>query len=88
MGEVKNYPPYLDHAKPYKAKTNVDRIREMSDEELRNWLFQRDCKNIAAFFATWRCGCDGCSTVIGLASAASKGGIVHERSNSKIFSKM
>ena len=21
----------------------------MSDEELRNWLFQRDCKNIAAF---------------------------------------
>ena len=49
MEEVKNYPPYLDHAKPYKAKTNADRIREMSDEELLNWLFQRDCKNIAAF---------------------------------------
>lgn len=49
MEEVKNYPPYLDHAKPYKAKTNADRIREMSDEELRNWLFQRDCKKIAAF---------------------------------------
>ena len=31
------------------AKTNADRIRAMSDEELRNWLFQRDCKNIAAF---------------------------------------
>lgn len=49
MGEVKNYPPYLDYPKPYKAKTNADRIRAMSDEELRNWLFQRDCKNIAAF---------------------------------------
>ena len=31
------------------AKTNADRIRAMSDEELCNWLFQRDCKNIAAF---------------------------------------
>ena len=49
MEELKDYPPYLDHAKPYKAKTNADRIRAMSDEELRNWLFQRDCKNIAAF---------------------------------------
>ena len=29
--------------------TNVDRIRAMSDEELCNWLFQRDCTNIAAF---------------------------------------
>lgn len=29
--------------------TNADRIRAMSDEELRNWLFRRDCKNIAAF---------------------------------------
>ena len=28
---------------------DADRIRAMSDEELRNWLFQRDCKNIAAF---------------------------------------
>ena len=50
MDEVKkNYPPYLDYPKPYKAKTNADRIREMSDEELRNWLLQRDCKKIAAF---------------------------------------
>ena len=32
------------------AKTNADCIRAMSDEALRNWLFQRDCKNIAAFF--------------------------------------
>ena len=32
-----------------KPQTNADRIRAMSDEELRNWLFQRDCTNIAAF---------------------------------------
>ena len=38
MGEVKNYPPYLDYPKPYKAKTNADRIRAMSDEELANLL--------------------------------------------------
>ena len=29
--------------------TNAQRIRAMSDEELRNWLFRRDCKNIADF---------------------------------------
>ena len=29
--------------------SNGDRIRSMSDEELCNWLFQRDCTNIAAF---------------------------------------
>lgn len=38
MGEVKNYPSYLDYPKPCKAKTNADRIREMSDEELANLL--------------------------------------------------
>ena len=32
-----------------KSQTNADRIRAMSDEELCNWLFQRDCTNIAAF---------------------------------------
>ena len=37
----------IDHAKP---QTNADRIRSMNDEELRNWLFNRDCANIAAFF--------------------------------------
>lgn len=36
----------IDHAKP---QTNADRIRSMNDEELRNWLFNRDCTNIAAF---------------------------------------
>ena len=34
MNEIKYYPPYLDYPKPYKPKTNADRIRTMSDEEL------------------------------------------------------
>ena len=38
MSEAKNYPSYLDYPKPYKAKTNADRIRAMSDEELANLL--------------------------------------------------
>lgn len=38
MGKVKNYPPYLDYPKSYKAKTNADCIRAMSDEELANFL--------------------------------------------------
>ena len=32
-----------------KPQTNAQKIRTMSDEELCNWLFQRDCTNIAAF---------------------------------------
>ena len=32
-----------------KSRTNADLIRAMSDEEMCNWLFQRDCTNIAAF---------------------------------------
>ena len=36
----------IDHSNPM---TNAQKIRAMSDEELRNWLFQRDCTNIAAF---------------------------------------
>ena len=38
MDEVKDYPPYLDYAKPYKRTTNADRIRAMSDEELAKML--------------------------------------------------
>ena len=38
MDEVKNYPAYLDYPKPYKPKTNADRIRSMTDDEL-NELF-------------------------------------------------
>ena len=38
MDEVKNYPPYLDYPKPYKAQTNADRIRAMCDEELKEFI--------------------------------------------------
>lgn len=38
MDEVKNYPPYLDHPKPYKAKTNAENIRTLSDRELAFFL--------------------------------------------------
>ena len=38
MGEAKNYPPYLDYPKPHKAKTNADRIRSMTDQELAVFL--------------------------------------------------
>ena len=40
---------YCKECKCNEPLTNADRIRAMSDEELRNWLFQRDCANIAAF---------------------------------------
>lgn len=35
---VKDYPPYLDYPKPRKPKTNADRIRAMSDEELAYFI--------------------------------------------------
>lgn len=38
MGEAKNYPPYLDYPKSYKAKTNADSIRAMGDEDLAHFL--------------------------------------------------
>ena len=47
MDDVKNYPPYLDYPKPYKPKTNADRIRAMNDEELAEFI--RDIKVRAAF---------------------------------------
>ena len=36
---------------PYRTEpiTNAQKIRAMSDEEMCNWMFQRDCTNIAAF---------------------------------------
>ena len=37
MDGIKNYPPYLDYPKPYKAQTNADRVRAMGDEELAAW---------------------------------------------------
>lgn len=51
MDEVKNYPPYLDYPKPYKPKTNADRVRAMSDEELAKYLYQMQ-KNILRYVAT------------------------------------
>ena len=47
MDEVKNYPPYLDYPKPYKAQTNADRIRAMSDEELAWELMLWRCEAVA-----------------------------------------
>ena len=38
-----------DMCKCREPMTNADGIRAMNDEELRNWLFNRDCTNIAAF---------------------------------------
>ena len=38
-----------DMCKCREPMTNADRIRSMNDEEMCNWLFQRDCTNIAAF---------------------------------------
>lgn len=38
MGEVKNYPPYLDYPKPYKVKTSAEHIRALSDRELAFFL--------------------------------------------------
>lgn len=53
MGEVKDYPPYLDYPKPRKPQTNADKIRQMSDEELAGWLAKHNersavCPNFGA----------------------------------------
>lgn len=59
MDEVKNYPPYLDHPKPYKAKTNADHIRTLSDEDLANfltdfsWLIENGGKICYQTIAKW-----------------------------------
>ena len=49
MDEGKNYPPYLDYPKPYKAQTNADRIRAMSDEELAWELMLWRCEAAAKY---------------------------------------
>ena len=36
--EPKDYPPYLDYPKERKPKTNADRIRAMTDEELAQYM--------------------------------------------------
>lgn len=35
---VKDYPPYLDHPKERKKQTNADKIRQMSDEALADFI--------------------------------------------------
>ena len=40
---VKDYPPYLDYPKPCKPKTNADRFRSMTDEELAELFADNDC---------------------------------------------
>lgn len=49
MDEGKNYPPYLDYPKPYKAQTNADRIRAMSNEELAWELMLWRCEAAAKY---------------------------------------
>lgn len=50
MNEVKNYTPYLDYPKPYKAQTNAQKIRAMSDEELAEMLWKngRNYRSVCA----------------------------------------
>ncbi len=55
MDEVKEYPPYLDYAKPYKRITNAQKIRAMSDEELCEFLGEYKFCNICEE------GCDSCT---------------------------
>ena len=49
MGEIKDYPPYLDYPKPYKPQTNADRIRSMTDEELAWELMTWRCEAAAKY---------------------------------------
>lgn len=53
MGEIKDYPPYLDYPKPYKPQTNADRIRSMTDEELaefiRSMVDESNSHNVACY---------------------------------------
>ena len=53
MDEIKEYPPYLNYPKPYKAQTNADRIRAMSDEELADVLREFATKPMQGSFLKW-----------------------------------
>ena len=69
MDEIKDYPPYLDYPKPYKAQTNADRIRAMSDEELAVWL----CDLFSVDTCYTHCpGCDSCTDAGGLSNGLKK----------------
>lgn len=44
LTDVKDYPPYLDYPKPRKPMTNADFIRQMTDDELTEFLSDfKDC---------------------------------------------
>lgn len=44
MGEVKDYPPYLDYPKPRKPTTHFDWIKSLSVEKLANVLTDDWCE--------------------------------------------
>ena len=50
MGEIKDYPPYLDHPKPRQIGSNADRIRAMSDEELAEFLAEEQYRIASVVF--------------------------------------
>ena len=71
MDEVKNYPPYLDHPKPYKPQTNADLIRAMSDEELANWLARTQMGAIKDAMAILQFPCDATDEIVELGTRES-----------------
>lgn len=38
---VKDYPPYLDYPKPRKKRTNADKIRQMTEDELAHYFSEQ-----------------------------------------------
>lgn len=38
MDDAKDYPPYLDYPKERKKQTNADRIKQLTDEELADFI--------------------------------------------------
>lgn len=57
MDEVKNFPPYLDYPKQYKAQTNADRIRAMTDDDLAE--FMRSMMDCVSCYKTFSFECNG-----------------------------
>ena len=69
MDEIKDYPSYLDYPKPHKARTNADRIRAMSDEEMSVWL----CGLFSVLTCYTHCpGCDFCNDADGESNGLKK----------------
>lgn len=54
LGEVKDYPPYLDYPKPRKPVTRADELRAMTDEELAAFIRDQIIdRNIGIPTETW-----------------------------------